>query len=369
MTKLHNKIDRPFLIIIVLLIVLGFIIFLSASLGLVARDQEKFTSLVMNQLMFGLVLGGIFSYIISKIKFSFWRKYSFWIFLSTVFLTLLVFIPGIGLEAGGAKRWILVGPLSFQPSEALKVAAIIYFATWLTEIKKGIETLRYGMLPLFILIGILGGILLLQPDTDTFVVLTTALIAMYFVAGGKWRHILTVMLIGLICFAGLVATRPYIKDRLMTFVDPASNPLSSGYQIQQSLIAIGSGGMFGRGFGQSLQKFNFLPEPVGDSIFAVYAEEFGFLGTVVLLLLFTAFFWRGLKIASRTTDSFGGLVVIGIVILIITQSFVNISSMLGVIPLSGLPLIFVSHGGSALFVTLASLGIVLNISRYQKIDN
>ncbi|MCB9805645.1 cell division protein FtsW [Candidatus Nomurabacteria bacterium] len=360
------KIDRPILLIVVFLVVIGFFIFLSASLGITARDSGRFSSLVLNQLLFGLVLGGIFAFITSKIKFTFWRQYAFWLFIISLFLTILVFIPGLGLEAGGAKRWLLLGPLSFQPSELLKITTILYMATWFSGVKNKVETLKYGLIPLGIVAGVVGIVLLLQPDTDTYVVLVSALVSMYFVAGGKWKHILSIVGIGLICLALLLTFRPYLKDRLLTFLDPTSDALGSGYQIQQSLIAIGSGGFHGRGFGQSLQKFNFLPEPIGDSIFAVYAEEFGFLGTLLLLALFVAFLWRGLKIAANSTDLFGGLVAIGIVILITVQSFTNIMAMLGLIPLSGLPLIFVSHGGSALFVTLSSVGILFNISRYQK---
>lgn len=360
-----SKVDRPLLIIVVSLVIIGFLIFLSASLGITARDNGRFSSLVLNQLLFGLVLGGIFSFITSKIKYTFWRRCSFWLFFFSLILTLLVFIPAIGLEAGGAKRWLLIGPLTFQPSELLKITAILYMATWFSGIKSKITTFKLGLLPLIVVLGLIGAVLLLQPDTDTFMILSAVLLTMYFTAGGKWKYLLSIVGIGILCLAMLLTFRPYLRERVLTFVNPASDSLGSSYQIQQSLIAIGSGGFAGRGFGQSLQKFNFLPEPIGDSVFAVFAEEFGFVGTFVLLLLFVAFLWRGLKIATKSPDLFGGLVAVGIVILITVQSFTNIMAMLGLIPLSGLPLIFVSHGGSAMFVTLASVGILFNISRYQ----
>jgi cell division protein FtsW len=160
--------------------------------------------------------------------------------------------------------------------------------------------------------------------------------------------------------------RPYVMDRIMTFADPGRDPQGAGYQINQSLIAIGSGSMFGRGFGQSIQKFEYLPEPIGDSIFAVYGEEFGFAGTTLLVLLFAAFAFRGLRIATHAPDLFGMLLVVGIVTLVVAQAFLNIAAMLAVAPLSGLPLPFVSHGGTSLLVTLAAVGIVLNVSKYQK---
>jgi cell division protein FtsW len=191
-------------------------------------------------------------------------------------------------------------------------------------------------------------------------------LCMYIVAGAKMRDLGIIVLIGVIGLAGLFATRPYIKERFMTFLNPAENSLGAGYQIQQSLIAIGSGQVFGKGFGQSIQKFNFLPEPIGDSIFAVAAEEFGFVGSITLIFLFIYFAMRGFKIAANVPDSFGMLLTVGLVVLIISQSFMNIAAMLGIIPLSGLPLLFVSHGGTALFFTLFAIGILFNISKHQK---
>jgi cell division protein FtsW len=233
-------------------------------------------------------------------------------------------------------------------------------------VKEKITQLRYGIIPMMVISGITGAVMLSQPDTDTFAVMVLAAITMYFAAGGKFRHIAVVGLIGIALVAVLAFQRPYLMSRFKVFLNPANDPRGSGYQVQQSLIAIGSGQVFGRGFGQSIQKFNFLPEPVSDSIFAVAAEEFGFVGAVMLVLLMFVFALRGFRIATRAPDTFGGLLIVGIVILIITQSFLNIGSMLGIMPLSGLPLIFVSQGGTALLFALASVGIILNISRYQK---
>lgn len=362
----NKKIDRSFLIIVIILISSGFIIFLSASLGLTAQNNVKFSTIVIKQFLTGIVLGGIVAYITSKIEYTFWKKHSLWIFIFSIFLTLLVFVPGIGLEHGGARRWLLIGPLSFQPSEFLKIAYILYVATFLSNLKKHVGTFMHGIVPFLIISGITGAVFLSQPDTDTFMVTFFAGGAMLFAAGAKWKHILLLMLIGIIGISGLIIARPYIRDRIVTYINQSANPQTSGYQIQQSLIAIGSGGFFGRGFGQSVQKFNFLPEPIGDSIFAVFAEEFGFVGALALVAAFTIFTVKGLQMSTNARDSFGGLVVIGLVILITSQSFMNIGAMLGVIPLAGLPLIFVSHGGTALLFTLFGIGILFNISRYQK---
>ena len=289
-----------------------------------------------------------------------------YIFLFSIVVSLLVFIPNIGFAFGGAKRWILLGPFTFQPAELLKLGFVIYFATWLSGVRELLHTFRYGLLPFLILMSIIGALLLSQPDTGTFLVIFVTGVAMYIVAGARWRDIFSLGALSIFGLLVLAYVRPYIKERLLTFFDPAFDPLGISYQIQQSLIAIGSGGWFGRGFGQSIQKFNFLPEPIGDSIFAVAAEEFGFIGSVILITLFLFLAFRGRHIAGRTPDYFGGLLVVGIVILIVFQSFTNIGSMLGVLPLTGLPLLFVSHGGSALLFALAGVGIVLNVSRYSR---
>ena len=224
----------------------------------------------------------------------------------------------------------------------------------------------WGFLPFLILSGILGAILLTQPDTDTFAVSVFAGLAMYIASGAKWRHVLAVFLIGLLAIALLAFTRPYIKQRIESMLNPGSNTQTTSYQLNQSLIAIGSGQIWGRGFGQSVQKFQYLPEPVGDSVFAVAAEEFGFVGSLSIILAFVMFGISGLKIASGAQDDFGRLLALGIVILIVSQAFINIGGMLGVLPLTGIPLPFVSHGGTALFITLVEAGIIMSISRHRK---
>lgn len=361
-----NSVDKYLLGILIALIASGLLIFLSASLGLLAKEGARYSSVVMNQLVLGLFFGGIVCYITTKIPYKFWGKYSFWFFLGALILTAAVFIPGIGAETAGAKRWIYLGPFSFQPSEFLKIAYVIYLATWLSSVKDKVRGFKMGTLPFLIISFSAVSILIMQPDNDTMLVMIMAGALMYFMAGANIKHVLVVMLLGLVAASAIVATRPYVRDRIMTFIDPSADPLASGYQIQQSLIAIGSGGLSGRGFGQSVQKFNFLPEPISDSVFAVAAEEFGFVGSVFLILLFIALLIRGFQISLNSKDSFGGLLVLGLVILIVGQSFINIASMLGIFPLSGLPLLFVSHGGSALFFTLFASGIILNVSRFQK---
>ncbi len=361
-----HKIDKLLLLLTGTLVTLGFFIFASASLGLLARDGASFGSVAFGQIVFGIIGGSIALFITSTIHYRIWRKYAFYIFLFSIFLTLLVFVPWIGFSHGGATRWLSIGGFTFQPAEILKIGFVIYMATWLSGIHKKIDSFKEGTLPFFAITGGVGVIMLLQPDTDTFMIMALAATAMFVTAGGRWLHVIGIGCIGILLIVALIFTRPYIKDRIMIFMDPSLDPQGAGYQIKQSLIAVGSGGVTGRGFGQSIQKFEYLPEPIGDSIFAVYAEELGFVGGAFLVALFTGFTLRGYKIATRAVDLFGVLIVVGIMTLIVSQAFLNIAAMVALMPLSGLPLPLISKGGTAMLATLAAIGIVLNVSKYQK---
>ena len=359
-----KHIDKPLLIIIISLLVLGLIIFLSASLGLLAREGIKLGSVFFNQIFFGLFLGGIVCVTLANIPYRLLGQYSIWIYLIGIILTFSVFIPGIGFEFNGARRWVLLGPISFQPSELLKIGYVLFLAMWFSSFKGHISNLKHGLGAFLVISGLAAAPLLLQPDMDTILIMLLAGTVMYVVAGAKKRHLAILALLGLVGAASMVMIKPYLLDRVTTFLNPGENSLTSGYQVQQSLIAIGSGQFFGRGFGQSVQKFNYLPEPISDSIFAVASEEFGFLGALVIIALFMSLLVRGVQLSTKSLDTFGGLVMLGIVIMIVSQSFLNIASMLGLFPLSGLPLLFISKGGTALFFTLFATGIIFNISRY-----
>lgn len=362
------KIDKPFLLSVIVLVVVGFFIFSSASLGLLARNNSQYSSVAFSQTVLGLFMGSLAMIFTSRLEYKNWKKYAFYLFIAAIILNILVLIPHIGFDHGGARRWIVVGGVSFQTSELLKLGFVIYFAAWASTMKGKMQSFKHGFLPLLGLLAVCGGLLLKQPDTDTFLMVVFAGVAMFLTAGGKWRYIVYLGLGGVLGIILLAFTRPYVMARINTFIHPQANAQGSSYQLQQSLIAIGSGGFTGRGFGQSIQKFNFLPEPIGDSIFAVEAEEFGFVGAATLILLFVFFAMRGLKIASRISDPFGRLMVVGIVIMITAQAFVNIGAMLGVLPLSGITLPFVSHGGTSLFITLLEVGIILSISKTQSLS-
>jgi len=350
----------------VILVVFGFLIFTSASLGLLAREGAKFSQVAFSQIIFGIIGGSFALVITSKINYHFWKKNAFYVFVIAIGATLLVYVPELGLEFGGARRWIDLGITTFQPAELLKIGFVMYLAAYFSSLRTKIKTSQYGLLPFVGMLGVVSLLLLSQPDTGTLIVMFIAAMTMFFVAGARWSHILSIGGAGALGIGILAYLRPYVWDRIFSFLNPASDPLGSSYQIQQSLISIGSGEWFGRGFGQSIQKFHFLPEPIGDSIFSVAAEEFGFVGSIIIISIFLALAFRGFKIATKAPDYFSGLLVVGIVTLLVSQSFINIGAMLGILPLTGLPLPFISHGGTALFFALFGVGIVLNVSKYLK---
>lgn len=359
-----EKADRFLFGLVLVLITGGFVIFSSAALGQVGRTGASFSMIALKQ-FFILCLGFLMMTVSSNIPYKSWRKYSPVLFVVGLILTSLVFVPGLGFGAGGARRWLNLHFTTFQPSEFLKFSFVIFLAAWIAARKEKIRSLRDGFLPFLVFLGTVAFLLLKQPDTGTFMVIVSAALGIFIIGGGKWSHLLVICILGLLMIAVLALTRSYVMDRLTTFLKPEQDALGNSWQINQSLIAIGSGGLVGRGFGQSIQKFNFLPEPIGDSIFAVAGEEFGFVGSALIVILFMLLGLWGLKITDQVKDPFGKLLGAGFVILITAQSFINIGAMIGLLPLTGVPLAFISHGGTALFFALIEVGIILNISRQR----
>lgn len=360
-----SKFDKFFFGVIVFLVFIGVAMFVSASLGLLPRNEKAFYGVLISQLVLGLGLGSMGMYFAYKINYKFWRKNAFWILLGSILITASVFIPGLGRSHGGAQRWLDLGPVSFQPVEFLKFGFIIYFAAWLSWAKHKVQDFKFGILPFAILLGIIAFVLLKQPDTKSFILISFTGLCMLFVSGVKVKYIIGTGVVAAVLLGGLVMFTPYLQKRVQTFLDPSQDARGASYQIQQSMIAIGSGGVFGRGYGQSVQKFSYLPEPQGDSIFAVIGEELGFAGSIFVVLLYIVFVLKGISIARRAPDQFSRLLVFGIVILIGAQSFMHIASVIGVFPLTGVPLVFMSHGGTAFMIYLVAIGVVLQISKFQ----
>ncbi len=360
---MFEKVDKPLLISIIVLLVSGLIVFGSAALGVLASNEVKFFAVIKSQLIYALIGGGVALCVGTLIPYQLYRKYAYVLFGLASLLTLCVFVPGLSRYHGGAHRWIDIGSFSLQPSEALKFTFVVVVAYWCARYRNHFSNWKYGLLPYMIGLGFVTAIMLAQPDFGTYMVIAGASFVTYFVGGARLQHIKYLALCGLIGFALLVMIRPYMLERIKTFVDSSHDPRGSSWQLNQSLIALGGGGLTGRGLGQSVQKFNYLPEPIGDSIFAVLGEELGFFGALYLVVLYAIVVTRGYVIAKASQDQFGQLLASGIATIIVIQAMLNISSMVGLTPLTGVPLPLVSHGGTALLAALFELGVLLNISK------
>lgn len=360
-----HKPDRALLIIIFLLIGSGLVILASSSLVI---SQERFDSsyyYFFHQLIYGVGIGLIFFFIASKIPYKFWKKWAVVILALSIVVLILVFVPNLGFGYGGARRWIDLKFFSFQPSELVKLGFIIYLAAWLEKRKSAeVKTFSYSTLPFLIIMSLIGALLIFQPDIGTLGVITIIGIIIFFLAGAKISHILLLGSAGLAALFALIKIAPYRMNRLLTFINPEMDPQGIGYQIKQALLAIGSGGLLGVGWGHSRQKYNYLPSPASDSIFAITAEEWGFVGAAALIILFLALVIRGFKIAKNSPDRFGRLTAAGITSWFVLQAFVNIGAITGLIPLTGITLPFISYGASSMVMSLIGAGILINISKY-----
>jgi cell division protein FtsW len=356
-------VDQPLLILLAILIVGGAFLFASAAFGLLARGSSNMSSVFFSHLVLGVGLGLVAMTVAAFLDYRLWKTYAPYVYAFAILATFAVFLPHIGFSHGGARRWLDIAGFSFQPSELLKIGAVMLAALYFSRIKGKIESFAWGFGGFAALLLLPAVALILQPDIGTFGVVCISVGAIFFTAGAPWRQILIVAVTGILVLSALVYAKPYMRERVMTFFNPAQGQLAESYQIRQSLIAIGSGGITGRGFGQGVQKFTYLPEPMGDSIFAVAGEELGFIGAFGIVVLFTLFAIRGYSVASRAPDLFGSLLAVGISTYLAAEAFINIASMLGVAPLTGIPLTFISQGGSAILVSLGSAGLLLSVSR------
>jgi cell division protein FtsW len=361
--KSKKKPDQILTTTIFAILVFGLVMLSSAG---VAISQSRFGDpyyFFKHQLFYGVIPGLLLMFIVQKIDYHFWKKFAFVFFVANLLFLILVFIPGLGLNFQGASRWIKLGPFSFQPSEMLKLSLIIYLAAWLeTKREKGADFFE-GFLPFLAIVGVVGFLIIKQPDMGTLGTIVLIATSIYFMSGAKFQHMAAMLGLGVMAFLALVKFESYRMSRLLVFLHPEMDPRGIGYQINQALLAIGSGGLFGLGLGHSRQKFNYLPEPVGDSIFAIIAEEIGLIGAAALVLLFVVFAMRGLKIAKNAPDTFGRLVAVGITSWVIFQALVNISAISGIIPLTGVTLPFISYGGTSIVFLMMGVGILLNISK------
>ncbi|WP_156290553.1 stage V sporulation protein E [Oceanobacillus salinisoli] len=352
-------------IIIVLLIVGVVMVYSSSYVWSEYKFGDRFFYL-KRQLLFAGV-GVIAMFFFMFIPYNTWKKYAKVILIVCFSLLILVLIPGIGLVRGGAQSWIGVGAFSIQPSEFMKLGLIIFLANLLAVGQKYITSFRQGFLPCLLLVFTAFGLIMLQPDLGTGMVLVLTCMIMIFAAGARLSHFFGLAALGVLGLVGLIASAPYRINRITAFLNPWEDPLGDGFQIIQSLYAIGPGGLMGLGLGNSLQKYFYLPEPQNDFIFAIIGEELGFIGGTFVIVLFLLLLWRGIKVSLEAPDLFGRLLALGIVSMLAVQAMINISVVIGLIPVTGITLPFLSYGGSSLTLTLCSVGILLNISIYSKI--
>jgi len=362
--------------IILVLIFSGILILASVSASFSLQTFGTTYYFLSHQFFVGLLPGLLVGLTLFLLPLTMLKKWSLPALIFSILLLLLTFLPIIGVESG-AHRWIFLGPFSFQPSELLKLTFIIYLAALLAnkipkrgefhqKKKWSVKSLLEGkeaLLPFAVVTGVISFLLIAQPDISTLGVIGLTGIIMYFVSGTPWWHTPFMIGGGIATLLVLIQMAPYRFSRIKVFLDPSLDPLGQGYQMKQALIGIGSGGLTGIGLGLSFQKFGFLPEPISDSIFAVVAEELGFIGATFLVLLFLLFAWRSFSLARRIEDPFAKIATIGIASWITLQAFINMGSITGLLPLTGIPLPFISYGGSALAVELIAMGILLKMTR------
>ncbi|MBI2103934.1 putative lipid II flippase FtsW [Candidatus Woesebacteria bacterium] len=350
-------VDKPLLILVLILTGIGLIAVADASAPQ-ALNFFKDELYFFKQQAVWAAIGVALLILVSFIKYNFWEKIATPLFFINVLLLMVVLAPGVGISALGARRWIDLGVLSFQPSELIKLSLILYLAK--------VASREKGALAYFLPLVAVSALIMLQPDLGTTLVVVMVSLVQIFIAGVNLFYFVGGAIIAGVTAAVLILISPYRRERLLTFLESTRDPLDSSYHIRQILLALGSGGFAGVGLGASRQKYLFLPEAATDSIFAVLAEEIGFVGSLAIIILFAAIVLRGLKIANNAPDKFSQVASIGIVAWITTQFFLNISSMVALTPLTGVPLPLISYGGTALTTILLATGILLNISRYAK---
>ncbi|SFA75473.1 MULTISPECIES: stage V sporulation protein E [unclassified Bacillus (in: firmicutes)] len=361
----RNTPDFILLIVTLTLLTVGLIMVYSASAVWADYKFEDSFFFAKRQMLFAGV-GIVAMFFIMNVNYWTWRTFAKMIIIICFVMLVLVLVPGVGNVRNGSRSWIGVGAFSIQPSEFMKLAMIVFLAKYLSERQKVITSFKKGLVPSLGLVFLAFGMIMLQPDLGTGTVMVGTSVVMIFVSGARIAHFAALGLIGVAGFVGLVISAPYRMERITSFLDPWSDPLGSGFQMIQSLFAIGPGGLFGLGLGESRQKFFYLPEPQTDFIFAILAEELGFIGGSFVLLLFALLLWRGIRISLGAPDLFGSFLAVGIIAMIAIQVMINVGVVTGLMPVTGITLPFLSYGGSSLTLMLMAVGVLLNISRYAR---
>lgn len=353
-----------FLAVIALLSIGIVMVFSSSAVVAYARYQDSYFFL-KKQLLWGLI-GLAAMFFTMRLDYRGWRKWSKPLFILSLILLTLVLVPGVGTVINGARRWISLGPIQFQPSEVCKITIVLFMADWLSRKPEKIKNFTKGLLPPLLILGLVFVLIMGEPDMGTALVIVGTVCIMLFAAGARFGHLFSLGALAAPVLYFLIKSEPYRARRLFAFMDPWKDPLDTGFHIIQSLFALGSGGLFGLGLGRSRQKFFYLPEQHTDFIFAILGEELGFIGAATVLCLFSLFAWRGYRTAVVAPDMFGSLLAVGITSLIGLQALINIGVVTSSIPVTGITLPFISFGGTSLIFTLTGVGILLNISKHAR---
>ncbi len=359
----RRPVDKTLPVIMTLLMMMGLVTLYSATYYTAQQSGDAFSE--VKKQLFGMAIGAVAMFFTSRIPYWFWGRHNVALAglgISAVLL-ILVIIPGVGVYINGSRRWLRLGPLSFQPSEFAKYAVVLFVALALAARGRRVRKFFSGILPVLIAPGVMFLLILEQPNLSTAGTIIIVSVILVMLAGAKWRHMLVLGAGGLIVGAYYAWSAPYRRERLLSFMDPFAKMSDEGYQLSQSLIAFGSGGVFGMGLGQGRQKYAYLPYPESDFIFAIVGEDLGLFGCLIVILLFIAFLFAGMRIALTCPDAFGCLLAAGITCMICMQAFINMGVVVGILPTTGLPLPFFSAGGTSLSITMAAVGIVLSISR------
>lgn len=357
-----GPVDRWLLAPVVALIAIGTVMVYSASFG-VYRNSPL--ALLPTQILWVLI-GSIALIVTSKIRYHYWRRFSVPMMVFVLVLLILVLVPYIGREIYGARRWLGIGSFQAQPSELAKLVFILYAADWLSQKGEKVRNLWYGLVPFGIMLGVVIGLVMLEPDMGTSLVIASIGMSMLFIAGAHLGQLAGGLGIAFGAFLALILTEGYRMRRLTIFLDPWSDPHNTGYQPIQGILALGSGGFMGEGLGMSRQKFDWLPVTYSDSIMAILGEELGFIGSVLVLVLVVVIAVRGYRTALRSNDAYGALIATGVTSWIVFQSCLNVSVITLTVPFTGVPMPFISYGGSSLTVLMAAVGLLLNVSRYAR---
>lgn len=365
MSKARTAHDFVIVVVILLLLAIGILMVYSASAAFAYHKYDDPFYFAKRQFLFA-TLGVFFMFLVAGVDPDQWKAWAKPGFLICIGLLILVLIPGLGILRNGARSWLGIGAFSIQPSEFMKLAMILFLAYFFAKPRFMMTDFWKGLMPSVAILSLAFGLIMLQPDLGSGTVLVGTGAVLIYIAGAKWKHLLGLLSIGLLGFVGLVLAAPYRIARITAFLNPWQDPLGAGYQLIQSLFAIGPGGLMGLGLGMSRQKHLYLPEPHTDFIFSILAEELGFLGAGTVIILFAILIWRGYRTAIRVSDPFQSIIATGITTMLMIQSIINIGVVSGAFPVTGITLPFLSYGGSSLTLTLVAVGILLNLSRFAR---